>query len=81
MSSTVTSTTVAAIAAASFVAPLVLITIVMYFVLLVCKDLATSIADDNTRGKSLSQVLDVAVVPLIIVFVIVASANIASYLV
>ncbi len=80
MSSTVTTTTISSIASVPFVAPLVLITVLLYLGLLVCKDLSTNIANTSARGRFLHQVLDVAVVPLMMVFAVAVVSRIVLYL-
>ena len=80
MISTVTTATVTTIASAtvSMLAGLALLAILTLLALLVTKELVSS--SDHPRLQRLSQVLNVAIIPLLMTFVVIAAVKVVEAL-
>ena len=76
--STIVSSTTSTVAMLGFATSLALVSIITLFVLLVQKELVT--ASDTPRLKALGRTLDVAVVPLLMAFAMIAINSVMQVL-
>jgi uncharacterized membrane protein len=78
MISTVTTTTVTTVTTGSLAASLGLVAVLTLVVLLVQKELVT--ANAGPRANTFGQALNVAILPLLMAFALIAIANVAAIL-
>jgi len=78
MISSVTTTTVSAVASTASVAAFGLVAVLTLIAFLVVKELASS--GDNARLQTLARILNVAIVPLLMVFVATVAAKVVEVL-
>jgi len=78
MISTVTSTTVAAVSSVALAASLALLAVVTLLVLLMQKEILTAATSELAR--TFSRVLNVAVIPLLLCFALIAVVKVAEVL-
>ena len=76
MISTVTTSTVSTITTAAVSGSVALVAIILFFALLVQKEITTTAA--GSRMKSLSQALNVAIIPLLIAFVAIVATTVVG---
>lgn len=76
MSSTVTTAAVTTVSSAAMIGSLGLMLIVALIALLIKKEVVSSI--DNPRVKTISKVLNVAIVPLMMAFTFVLTVQLAA---
>ncbi len=78
MISTVTTSTVSTVTTSAIAGSVALIGIILLFVLLIQKELAT--ATINTRLKKMGQALNIGIAPLLIAFVVISIVKIVEVL-
>jgi len=78
MISTVTTTTVAAVALESLVGSLALVSILVLLGLLIQKELATALA--GIPARHLGRALNIGIVPLVIAFALIVGSKVAEVL-
>jgi hypothetical protein len=76
MSSTVTTTTVSTITTVALLSSLGLVAIVTLLLLLIKKEIISTSA--HPQLQTLSRLLNIAIVPLVMVFVMIAAVNLAQ---
>lgn len=78
MISTVTTSTVSTVTTAALAGSVALVGIFVFFALLIQKEVATTAT--SSRMKKLSQALNVAIIPMLIAFVVIAATALIGVL-
>ncbi|MCB0059867.1 MAG: hypothetical protein KDE45_22670 [Caldilineaceae bacterium] len=78
MISTVTTTTVTTVTTIALALSVSLIAVVTLLALLIQKEILT--AADSPRGRALSRVLNIAIVPLLLAFALIAVVQVSNVL-
>ena len=78
MISTVTTTTVTTVTTVALAASLALFAIVVLLIMLIQKEILS--VSTSTRGQTLSKILNIAIVPLLLVFVFTAVVKVIQVL-